>query len=185
MDSTTKQFYVTMHFMPRYEDEFTCIEGDIFRNNASGMIFRKRLLYDFGWGQEYGFEKLPALSFKELIKLVECQWKLPKRTFSNHYPEKQIQEYTIYWNNLYGSVSVIMQEYVEELICFLESKMGTNYFSDSGIRENFKCFSFSSSKMREIGRIPGGNLTKSYEEVLNEYAQWRKISERVISQVYG
>ncbi len=174
-----------MNFMPRYEEEFTCIEGDVFRNNSNGMLFRKRLLYDFGWGQEYGFEKLPELSFNELIKLVERQWRLPKRTLLNHYSEKQIQEYDIFWSNLYGSISVIMQDYVEELICFLESKIDTNYFSDIGIRENFKCFSFSTSKMREIGKIPGGNLTKSYEEVLNEYEQWRKISEKVICQVYG
>lgn len=184
MSLVTRHFYLTMHFMPRYEKNFTCTEGDIFQEDSSGILFRKRLLYDFGWGQEYGFEKLPALSFDELITIVECQFRPPKRTFFKRYSDRQIQEYNVFWNNLYGSVSVIMQDYIDELIYFLEKKIDTDYFSNMGICENFRCFSFSSSKMREIGRFPGGILTKSYEEVLNEHEQWRKIAGKVISQVY-
>lgn len=185
MNSRIKQFYVTMHFMPQYEEEFIRVHSDIFQSKINGMFFKKKLLYDFGWGQECGFQKLPELPFEGLIELVECQCTLPKRNGLNHFSQKQVREYDIYWSNLYGSVSVIMQEYVEELINFLKSKINTDYFSCAGIRENFKCFSFSSAKMRENGRIPGGNLTKSYEEVLNEHEKWKEISEEVIFQVYG
>lgn len=183
MDSAEKQFYVTMNFMPRYEEEFTCIDGDVFRNNSSGMLFRKRLLYDFGWGQEYGFEKLPELYFEKLIKLVEQSVVIIKN--SKKYTSEEIRNNRVNQSNLFGAVSVIMQDHVEELIEFLTNKIETDYFSCADIRKSFIWFSFSSSKMREIGQIPGGNLTKSYEEVLNEYAQWRKISEKVICQVYG
>lgn len=184
MNFSEKYFYITIHFMPKYEEEFTMIEKNIYQNNTNGKLYRKRLLYDFGWGQEPGFELLPILSFQELIQLVEYQWNPPKKHVWNRNTKKELQEYDIYMSNLYGAVSVIMQDHVEALICFLTKKIDTDYFLNDGIRQNFECFSFSSSKMKEVGKFPGGNLTQSYEDVLNKYSQWKEISERVIEQVY-
>ena len=70
-----RYFYITIHFSPRYEDDIlTRVYGDVFINNETGDYYRKRLLYDFGFGQENGFELLPQLSFDELIKLVEINY---------------------------------------------------------------------------------------------------------------
>lgn len=91
----------------------------------------------------------------------------------------------IWRSNLYGAVAVIMQDYTDEFVEFLSTKVDTDYFSIPSIRDNFKCFSFSSKKAREEGKIPGGVLTRSYEDILRDYPQWGQISSKIIDQIYG
>lgn len=79
---------------------------------------------------------------------------------------------------------MIMQDYVKELVAFLSTKVDTDYFLNSSIRDNFKCFSFDSQKTRAEGKISGGVLTRSYEDILKDYPQWERISSKVINQVY-
>lgn len=184
MDFKKKYFFITIHFAPNYDETFKCIENDLYQNVSTGEKFRKRLLYDFGWGQEDGFELLPALSFDELIKLVEHQLVPRKKKIWQKYSEKEIHDMNVHQSNLFGAVSVIMQDHIEEFIDFLSIKINTDYFMDIGLRKNYMWFSFSSQKTREAGYIPGGVLTHSYEDLLNRHAQWREISSQVISQVY-
>lgn len=185
MDREQKYFYITINFSPDYSKTFMHTENDIYTNVLTGEQFRKRLLYDFGWGQEPGFERNPSLTFYELIELVENSVVTTKkrRLFAKRSRE-EMRHNDVSRSNLFGAISVIMQDHVEELIDFLAGKVKTDYFSDPVIRENYMMFSFSTDKMREIGLFPGGILTKSYEEVLNEHEQWRTISRTVIEQVY-
>lgn len=85
---------------------------------------------------------------------------------------------------MYGAVAVIMQDHAEELIEFLAARIDTDYFFDPSIRENFRLFSFDSQKARDSGAVPGGVLTRSYEEILRAYPQWGRIASRVVDQVY-
>ena len=184
-ESVKRYFYVTVHFAPDYEGTlFSKYQDDLYINNDTGELYRKRLLYDFGWGQENGFELMPHLSFDDLIQLVEQPAVIPKKTFWRKYSQKEIQKADIWRSNLYGAVAVIMQDYVKEFIRFLSVKIETDYFSNPSIRENFKCFSFDTQKSRCEGKIPGGILTRSYEDVLNDFPQWGQISSKVIQQVY-
>lgn len=181
-----RYFYITIHFSPDYERTvFLKYQDDLYINTETGEIYRKRLLYDFGWGQENGFELIPQLSFDELIELIERPRVLPQKNFWQKLSKEEIQQADIWRSNLYGAVAVIMQDHVEELIGFLSTKIDTNYFSNSSIRENFKCFSFDSQRTRAEGKIPGGVLTRSYENILKDYLQWQRISSKVIKQVYG
>ena len=181
-----RYFYITIHFSPEYEGTvLTKYQDDLYRNTETGEMYRKRLLYDFGWGQESGFELLPQLSFNDLIKLIECPMVLPKKKFWQKYTKEDIQQADIWRSNLYGAVAVIMQDYPEDLIDFLSARVDADYFSNPSIRENFKCFSFDSQKARAEGKIPGGVFTKSYEDILKDYPKWERISSKVISQVYG
>ena len=190
---TKGYFYITMHFSPEYEKTiFTKDQDDFYRHIETGEIYRKRPMYDFGWGGENGYELLPRLSFNDLIKLVEQPPQFPpKKKFWQKYSDYQIeqkfhiQQANIWRSNFYGAVSVIMEDHVEELIDFLYSKVDTDYFSNSIIRENFKIFSFDSEKVRAEGKIPGGIRTHTYEFIFNKYPKWREISSKVISQVYG
>lgn len=180
-----RYFYVTIHFSPDYEEEvLTKCQDGLYINTKTGETFGKRLLYDFGWGQEMGFELLPQLPFDELIKLIEQPIVFPKRRLFKKPDREQIQEFDIWRSNLYGAAAVIMQDYAKELVEFLSVKIRTDYFSNSHIRENFKCFSFDSQKTMAEGKIPGGVLTKSYEDILNEYPLWHEISSEVVKQVY-
>lgn len=187
MDYSIKYFYITIHFLPKYEEtEFTNVSGSIYKNTFNDKIYQKKMLYDFGWGQENGFELLPTLTFTQLIKLVEQPSPLKKKKifFFKRYSKEEQKQYDVWHSNLYGAVSIIMQEHIEEFIDFLHEKINTDYFSNSQIRNNFKCFSFSSEKTKEMGRIPGGILTQSYETVLNQYPKWNLISKKVIEQIY-
>ena len=178
-------FYITVHFMPRYEERlFKKIQGNVYKHIATGELFQKRLLYDFGWGQEEGFELLPELSFDNLIRLVEQPIVHSQRMFGRRHTNEEVRQANILRSNLYGAVAVIMQDYVQELIEFLSKKIDTDYFLRSSICENYKCFSFDSKKSKDEGKIPGGVLTESYEEILNKYPKWKEISSRVIELVY-
>ena len=175
-----------MHFFPDYEGTiFSKQQDGLYINAATGELYRKRLLYDFGWGQENGFELMPQLSFDELIQLVEQPMVIPQKKFWGEYTKEEIQLADIWRNNLYGAVAVIMQDYTDKLVEFLSAKVDTNYFSNPSIRDNFKCFSFDSQKTRAEGKIPGGILTRSYEDILKDYPQWGQISSKIIAQVYG
>lgn len=77
-----------------------------------------------------------------------------------------------------------MQDYVEELIEFLSTKVDTDYSSNPYICEIFTYFSFDSQRTGAKGKIPGGISTQSYEEILNSYPRWKEISSKVINQVY-
>lgn len=178
-------FYITTHFLPKYDGVvFTLYGNNIYEKIETGEKFRKRLLYDFGWGQEYGFELLPQLPFDSLIKLIEYPKEYLQKKFYKTYSRKELQEINIECSNLYGSISVIMQDYVPELIEFLSDKIKSDYFSDLQIRQNFKNFSFSSEKTRAEGKIPGGVLDRSYEEILCDYPKWNRIAAEVIDQIY-
>ena len=181
-----RYFYITLHFTPIYEGTVLRKRKDgLFVEPETGEVYRKRLLYDFGWGQEPGFELMPQLSFNELIRLVEQPPVLAPKKPWRKYTKEEIRQADVWRSNLYGAVAVIMQDHVEELIEFLMARIDTDYFSNLSIRENFKCFSFDSQKARADGKIPGGVLTRSYEDILKDYPQWKGISSKVIYQVYG
>lgn len=108
----------------------------------------------------------------------------PQKKPGQKYTKEELQQADIWRSNLYGAVAVIMQDYTDELVEFLASKVDTDYFSNPDIRNNFKCFSFDSQKARAEGKIPGGVLTQSYEEILRGYPQWKQISSKIIDQVY-
>ena len=79
-------FYITTHFLPKYDGVvFTLYGNNIYEKIETGEKFRKRLLYDFGWGQEYGFELLPQLPFDSLIKLIEYPKEYLQKKFYKTY----------------------------------------------------------------------------------------------------
>ena len=181
-----RYFYITIHFSPDYEGTiFSKQQNGFYLNTESGELYRKRLLYDFGWGQENGFELLPQLPFEELIKLVEQPIVLSQKMHWQKTTKEEIIQADIWRSNLYGAVAVIMQDYTSEFVEFLSTKVDTPYFSNPGIRENFKCFSFDSQKTRNEGKIPGGVLARSYEDIFKDYSKWEQISSKIIDQVYG
>ena len=184
MNLQGKIFYLTINFLPKYDKEFELVQGDIYKHIASGQLYRKRLLADHGWGQETGYVRLPEPTFEELITILEympdCLRKKPLYFLSKELSELN---YT-YYSNIQGAVSVIMQDYVPQLIDFLAEKVETKYFKNRYIRRNFREFSFDAEKAikkREIGKTVG---TKAYHCIFQEYVKWKDISHKVIKQVY-
>lgn len=171
MNLEDNYFYITMNFNYKVSPpEMEKIDNNILREAKSGVLYKRRPLYDFGWGQEHGLEKLPPLRFDELIELVI--------KFNNN---DEILIRLVKFSNMIGAVAVIMEDHVLELIDFLTKKILTDFFEDKQIRENFKWFCFD----EKVIYSRGGIKTLSYEEVLKKYPQWNKISSNIKEKVYG
>ena len=185
MNLQPKIFYLTINFLPKYDNEFELVNGDIYKHISSGKLYRKRLLADHGWGQESGYVRWPEPTFEELIAILEnmpdC---LKKRPF--YFLSKKLSEVNYaYYCNVQGAVSLIMQEYVPELIDFLAKKIHTSYFTDRYIRKNFSEFRFDKEAVQKKRKLGGTVGTKPYYCIFQEHAKWESISHEVIEQVYG
>ena len=184
MNLQEKIFYVTINFLPKYDREFELVQGDIYKHIASEQMYRKRLLADHGWGQEFGYVRLPEPTFEELIAILEyVPDRLKKHPF--YFLSKELSELNnTYYSNIQGAVSVIMQDYFPELIAFLVKKVETSYFADRYIRQHFCEFAFDGElvrKRKQLGKTVG---TKPYHCIFEEYDEWYAISHRVKEQVY-
>ena len=180
-----RYFYMTIHYLPKYEDFlFVKLRDNLYVNTISGEIFRKRDVYDFGFGPEIGYELMPSLPFDALIQLIEePRVYLPKKRYSK-YTKAELMNLDCWRSNFYCAAAIIMETYTEELIHFLAKKTATDYFSNPGIRENFKVFSFDTKKTEADGHLPGCLHGKSYEDVFRRFPQWNEIASIIKNQIY-
>ncbi len=181
----TRYFYTTINFQPNYDNQFELIKSDIYSNSENGKLYRKRLLYDFGWGREYGYAIVPEPSFRELISMIEYVSDSIRNNPFYFFSKKKRALNKQCWDNAYGAIAVIMEEYVDELILFLQEKVQTDYFDDAYIRQRFQHFAFDRKKAHKFGICAGATINNQhYESVFNENKLWKKISSQVIKQVY-
>ncbi len=138
--------------------------------DSEGGKWSKRLLFDTGWGRPYGFERIPELDFPNLITLVLLTDPLHSQIGVRASEANQ-----------YGAVSVIMEKYIPELLNFLTKNIrNKEVFCNPLYIDNLKKFCFSSSS-----NIGGGDGIHSYEDILNGYESWHKISSDVLKAIYG
>ncbi len=138
-------------------------------NNETGDKYIERPMYDFGYGRFDGLQKLPKLSFAELIKLIDYY-----ATSDNS---------SITWKifmNMVGSVVVIMEDHLDEFIGFLREKIKSDYFRHEGIRIMFTWFGINKVENRVIGSV--GN--KSYRQILDSKEEFRKISGKLEKMLF-
>lgn len=143
---------------------------NIYIDNVTGTKWRKCLLFNTGWGQPVGFEKLPELNFDDLIKLA---------LLSDHVTtELSVQEEE---SNKYGAIAVIMERHINELIDFLSRNLyNEKLFCNELYRHNLSLFCFDA----KIAKSNGGNGVKTYEEILNQHLKWREISSQIKEKIY-
>ena len=178
-------FFLTINFQPDYDKDFKLVGENDYVYLRNGKMYRKRLLYDFGWGQEWGYVCSPEPTFKELIAIVEnipiCVRTNP---FYFLFPKMQRLNKRC-WDNAFGAISVIMEDHVDELISFLREKIKTDYFEDKFIRQRFQYFRFDNNKAREHGICVGGTIkNRPYEDIFLQNAEWGGISQKLVHQVY-
>ena len=61
-----KLFMMSMRFNKESPEDFGLIpseDSDIYVKPSDNSLWKKRNLYDFGWGKENGFYKLPLPNF--------------------------------------------------------------------------------------------------------------------------
>jgi hypothetical protein len=98
-----RYFYITIHFSPEYEGTVLArLKDDLYINTETGETYRKRALYDFGWGKENGFYKAPLPDFDTLLELVL------------HSEDR---------DDMYGAAAIILEKYADELFYRCEAMM--------------------------------------------------------------
>ena len=171
MNPEINYFYITMNFKYKVSPpEMEKKSNGIFKEAKTGDLYKRRPLYDFGWGREDGLEKLPPLCFDDLIELVN---KFDNIDGKINRLEK--------FSNMIGAVAVIMEDHALEFINFLTNKILTDFFEDKQIRENYKWFCFDEKDIH----AHGGIKTLSYEKVLKQYHEWNMISSKIKEKVYS
>ena len=182
MTLNKKYFYITVHFSPDFSDIFKCIDGNIYMNNLTGEKFEKRLLYDFGWGQEYGLERLPRLTFGELIELVEGSVMINKKRMWTRYSQEEKRSNDISQSNLFGAISVIMQDHIEEFIEFLSEKIVSIIFQMKLYAKIIYGFRLAQKKCVKTDILPAEFLQSLMRKFLMNMKVGKKYPKRLLNK---
>ena len=118
-------------------------------NPKDNSVWVKTNLYDFGWGKENGFYKIPLPCFDELFKLV---------LYSTDDEDK------------YGAAAVILERFSYELLCECENLMNNQL----RIKDFKKLVEIFSLKV-PLNRC--STLGKTYVQIQKEYLRWENISK--------
>ena len=129
-------------------------DNEKFINQEDNTFWIKRDLYDFGWGKEYAFMKLPKLCFNDLLELL-----------INSNVEA----------NRYGAATILEEEYPNELLNYLmELLVGSSNFAiNEKMKEMFEIIQLKDPRNR------CKTIGKHYTEIEDDFIKWRLISEKV------
>ena len=117
-------------------------------------LWKRRQLYDFGWGSEMGYYRIPLPGFDHLIKLVLS---------------------SSVWENRYGAAAILLEDYPEPLLVECEKLIADDHFVQQN-REFFKILGLDEPINRS--RVVG----KTHSDVLCDYKRWEAISRRLSTQ---
>lgn len=123
-------------------------ESDLAINPSDNSIWRKCMLYDYGWGRENGYCRTPILAYDGLLELV---------LFSN------------YEDDVYGAAAIILDEYPDELLDTCE-RMSCCQNSTSEFNKLATVFRL------HLGMNYSPILGKSLEEIEKDACRWRAVS---------
>ena len=120
-------------------------------NPNDGSRWRKRNLYDFGWGAENGYYKLPLPGFQVLLGLVL------------HSADS---------DDMYGAASIILEKYPAELLNHCEIIV-TDPKRNKELEILAKVFKL------DLGTNRSPVTHKSYNEIQNDFERWQRIAKLV------
>ena len=157
LDYNQKYFLMSFKFNRTKPEEFgltqSKYDNDIFINQSDNTQWMKKELYDFGWGNEYGFVRLPELGFLELWNILE----------NSHIEE-----------NKYGAAYLLENEYPEDLLEYVLGILSkpNNQINES-TKEIFKLLKLNSiiNRSRMVG--------KSFVEINEDYEKWKMVGLKV------
>lgn len=144
-------FVMSMRFNKCNASDFGLISNGMNTaiNPNDNSTWIKTALYDFGWGKENGFYKTPLPSFDTLFELAL---------------------YSTNREDMYGAAAIILEKFADELLCQCEIVA-----NDCLQAKEFK-------KLVELFKLwlPENRCSvvqKTYEQIQDDYARWKKISE--------
>lgn len=132
IDVNKKYFLMSFRFDKTKPEDFGLVRSSYDENlyicKSDNSKWLKCELYDFGWGNEFGFERLPELEFSELIYLLE---------------NSKVQE------NRYGAAYVLEKKYPDDLLNYLLSVFNSkNLLINESLKEIIKILRLDAVKNR-------------------------------------
>jgi hypothetical protein len=157
IDYNKKYFLMSFRFDKEKLEDFglsksNCSE-DVFVDNNDKSEWIRSALYDFGWGNENGFIRLPKLDFLGLWDLLT----------NSHLLE-----------NKYGAAYLLENEYPNALLDYLLVILND---SDSKITDSLKEV-FMILKLDSV-KNRSDIVGKSFAEINNSLEKWKLVSELI------
>lgn len=128
------------------KDENTAIDP------KDDSVWIKCALFDFGWGKENGFYKVPLPGFGVLFDLVL-------------HSENR--------DDMFGAAAVILEKYADDLLCQCEKIM-----NDRARKEEFKRLVEVFNLKLPTNR--SSVVQKTYAQIQNDYRRWKTVSEKAM-----
>lgn len=153
-----KIFMMSMRFNKEAPEDFGLIpseDTDIYIMPSDKSLWKKRNLYDFGWGKENGYYKLPLPQFDDLVNIImnsECK------------------------DNKYGAAAIILDDFNDNLLrkCQEILKDGKNAK---------KYYDFFRILQLDIPINRSFTLGKNNKEISEDFEKWKYISMQVLKYI--
>ena len=157
LEYNKKYFQMSFRFDKNKPEDFgltqSAYNSNIFIDKSDNSEWVNRELYDFGWGNEYGFMKLPKLDFFELWNLLEN---------------------SLLKENKYGAAYILENEYPDNLLNNLLGILNNPDISiKKSTKEIYKILKLDSIKNRS--EIVG----KSFAEIEKDFENWKFVCKKV------
>lgn len=147
-------FMMSFRFNKSSPEDFGLIsseEANIFIRPSDNTFWEKCDMYDFGWGKENGYRRVPLLEFPELVDLIL---------------------HTNSENDKYGAAVQILEKHTDELLALCKK-----IFEAKNQAKRYKEF-FEILRLDDpINRSP--TMGKTNLQISNDYEQWAEISSLV------
>ncbi len=145
-------FLMSYHFNKETAIDFGLypIDENTAINLNDNSLWKKSNLYDFGWGQECGYIKLPLPDRVLLFDIVL------------HSTSK---------DDVYGSASMILKDYPEELLRLCEDLISKNR-QNGELKRLIKVFNLKTPINRS--KTTG----KDFSQICNDFERWKYISKK-------
>ena len=135
------------------EDFDLLVVGETIIDPSDGSFWIQKKLFDFGWGNENGFLRLPELQFPDYWLLLT---------------NSTIEE------NLYGAASLILEKHADELLFQLEELLCTKNAQISfGVKKAFRLLELETERNRSP--IKG----KTLHQINHDFSRWKSISNQI------
>lgn len=149
-------FMMSFRFNKQSAHDFglTHIENDIALNPIDNSKWQAKSLYDFGWGKENGYCKLPIPDFQSLFNIA----------LNSKNDE-----------DMYGAAAIILEMYPEKLLDKCEQ-----YINSQPQSIDLKKLSELFNLKNPTNRC--AIIHKSCTQIISDFERWNKISEAIKRQ---
>ena len=164
LDLNKKYFRLSFPFSKKTNPEdfglTKTLRKEIFKDDTDNSKWLRQDLYDFGWGKEPGFVRIPIPDFEDLWELLVNSPVEDNRYGAAHiletkYPEKLLQKVL---ENIDFSM-LKKRDILTEALQILHLKEGTNRSeilnkTDQEIKEDFKKWQYVAKRLKVINNQP-------------------------------